>query len=244
MMLSSSQLALDALNEKPFGVPIDRESHCAFCGTAIHEGELHSRLEAKDTFVDDTYLAVRSGVICGACSFFSKSDHMNLTAGALFTKNGAFELKTADTIAYFIRNPPEPPFVATIPDSKKQHLLWKASVSFSKSAFFIQFGNHTWRIRHDRLLEAEKILQQIAERLSIEQNRKKPLKPFMVSFETDFKAKTPWHGQLKDLVANEKAEWLIPLRQRLIELDPGEVWALGIILGREGKPYLPLTRKP
>lgn len=230
----------DGIDVKPIllhTAPIDTQ--CMACGSPIPEGTPCNTWEIQTTFNDIPHLKNRNtGLVCQDCSVTvigqSKPkgimNKLILQKHVVYSREGTRVIGKRAAFAHCLLNPPNPPFVMTYGTAKQQHLVWKAPVSYSKEYFFIQYGNTTWPIRRQVIINAKLIIEQLRD-LMVENDMKvdKSKTPMFVN--TSFDLSSENFGQFRDDVLNLafKNEQVHLCIKTLKQLKFGELWAALLI---------------
>lgn len=239
-----SDLVLRALRLEPDGAKSASESVCLCCGKPIHVGDLYAPFGDKPSFMDDLSLAARgSSVTCGACTQLLTVDVMRQISKHAFTADGrVISIGKWDECAAFLREPPEPPFVAVYSTGSAvsaMHLAWRAPVTRSRDLLMVRVGLRDVRIRRPVLLAAEKAARELALKMGYEDGKAggksgPALNPFVDnsttfdSFEfSRFRIERPGGSSLP------VAEASLPQNLRFLrDLSLGELWGLVFLLNR------------
>lgn len=155
-MISPSLLALESLGRPvPSGTPSRYLLRCCMCGIDIHPGETVVAFSPDAGFTDLTSLSDPSSAsICGPCLGVWNADFTQTYAKSVICREGMFPAAKNDHIAYWLLNPPTPPFLFFISDQQRQHLVWRTPVNYSQEVFQIRFGSKLLTIRRKKLLAA------------------------------------------------------------------------------------------
>lgn len=225
-MISPSEIVLRALNRPPLSpMQADAPGRCAMCGVAHQQGDPIAPFSPDESFTDWAELgSPQSRVICGWCAGVWQRPFMDTYSKSIASSEGFFPCASNDHIAYWLLNPPEPPFVMYLSDQRIQHIVWKASPNYSKKLFTVRFGNRMLVVRPDKLKAAKASIEEIV---------------IQVNLQSVKKIKTPFsslarglddvsHGQIRattyaEILKNPK---LIEELNNLHQLTPGEVWGL------------------
>jgi CRISPR type IV-associated protein Csf1 len=163
-LISPSQIALQAVKQRPIGAPAQTPSRCALCGLAIAIGELLLPYRPSDSFTDYSSMAARGeDNVCGWCAGVLNEQRFTQQWGnAVFTQHGVFRAHKNVELAYWLLNPPAEPFVWVRLGAKKQHLVWRAPVNYAPALIQVRFGELILSLRTDRLREATAASRRLA----------------------------------------------------------------------------------
>jgi len=156
-MVTSSELACISTNTKPIGTrKATANGHCGVCGGAIRAGDLVDDMVFGASFSNHNELADEmADDKCGYCAAILSNTKFILNfSTCVYTKKEAFPFGKKINRAWFLINPPTPPFAITVQATKSQHVVWRAPVSLSKEVFYVQLGDNTLKIRHKFLMNA------------------------------------------------------------------------------------------
>lgn len=227
-----------------------QEMACACCGRTIAKGDGMDPFVEKDSFNNHRDLACPSSKhLCKYCAVVHEKSKAFLgsMASCAFTNEGAFRIKSNDSLGWFLRNPPEPPYVMTIQVAKNNHIVWLAPVNLSSKFMLIQQGDSTLKVRFDQLnqaMEATRHLREVEKRVNPPKTEDAAEKyPFLRSPKEEAVGKTVKRAKLagwilKLLKNNDISEDDI---QPLLALSSGEAWALSFALNENAKKPEPLT---
>jgi hypothetical protein len=226
MQPTTAEIACRALGLQPAGQVWEGSEplHCAMEGRPLQSGERIAPFKPGANFMDDAALADRSPVVSGWVAPLLGRNTMSKVQRAVITEEGIFPTSKKIHRAFFLMNPPEPPFAWVISDATMQHLIWKAPLNLSNQQFRIQLGNRVLLIRRRCLDEA------------VERGRQSEIRPWL---DTDWAIKSPNFGRINPKLDADFARFLTTL-------TTGETWAAGIILSatREGVKELPVKPDP
>jgi len=180
--LYNTEIAVKGLRVKiPDAPAAETATVCTCCGRPIPKGApAFNKLPVSDAFMDDAWLAARSGAVCPYC-YAMTSTAVTKALGScnclVYTLDGAFPISTDVYRAWFLQNPPEPPFVVTASKtSKYQHVVWKAPVTLSHEMIFVAWPTQILTIRHSVLMEAVSVCELAMEEFSKLKEGEKPQK--------------------------------------------------------------------
>lgn len=212
MDIGNAELACRALGIGPIGAPANQTGRCAMSGAEIAKGDLVIDASYGANFMDDLDLAARgSRVISGYVAPLLRKGVMARTQRALFSEEGAFSLTKDDYRAWFLLEPPAPPFVAVIGDSTLQHLIWRTPVTWSTELLMVRLGGRLLRIRRSLVVEVAGWVAGFEV-------------PVFVRLDREVK-------DLRHARISSRALPLLSLKQQaqLARLSLGETWALSVL---------------
>jgi len=152
------------------------EERCFFCGGSCNS-EYTKKKYVKDTFTNrDIVKCPGSDCVCYGCVKTLEDSDILLCTGETRTDqrmrmytwiyNKSFKYAFTKSHIYKIReyciNPPDPQFVISIATSGQKQLLFRASVSFSKSNFPILLEDETIIVNADDLIQLLTIAESIS----------------------------------------------------------------------------------
>ena len=142
-IISASKIAIEALGLKPVGSVSPEDTLCAVCGCEIKKGDLYDEdMVLPESFTNYSSLANPSGKHrCGNCTaVMTRKEFQMGWSTSIMSEEGYFQLLRKEHRAWFLLNPPEPPFAIGIQVSQQQHIIWRAPVSLSKDIIFMRIG--------------------------------------------------------------------------------------------------------
>ena len=225
--MSPSEIYCQARNIAPAGLPANSSSTWSACGRPIAAGQHAGQFEPAKSFNDRIQFAKRGDFnVCGWCLAVLAEPTTGKTSGCAHA-GGLICLNSDAEKAAFMRNPPEPPFIVALTSiDNPQHIIWAASVSYSRDRFAVRFGPTTMQIDRQRVLSAvdaisayTKADKKRAQRLFYLSHNLKKLDDFSVNrrFEED---------------ASEEAE---AIRSMFNSMNRGELWLTTRILAADSK---------
>lgn len=231
--LSPSRLAVMAAKREPIHtLSVAHDTHCAMCATSLPSGAPATDFEVGVNFNDQAALgAPRSAHLCGDCAVLRDKPFMQKYSKTVITREGFFAFASNNDRAYWLTNPPPPPFLMIGTEAIQQHLIWRGPVSLSRNMFFVRFGHDVLTIRRHLLqkgLQAARTLGRLLENTTGQKNRTNP-HPFVA---LDRALASPLHGLLRPEIRSVRTT----SRQAheacaLIEqLGSGEIWGLSALL--------------
>jgi len=225
---SASYLARNALGLEPSGDShAIGDSPCVWCGRRIKEGEPVTHWFDNGTFMDWPSLSISTTVgdyICCDCSPLWGRVAMQKVTKAVICNEGVYPVKTLAERAYFLLEPPEPPFLFAVSDTtNQQHIWWRTPVNHDRDNFAVQVGLRTHWIRRRRLLGLNQLVREFKD-LNYGPSGKGRL-PFLA----DLDGIEPFQGQLLADSRTKHYIWPETLRDRIETLSAGEIWALTTI---------------
>lgn len=235
---SPSRMAVEAAGLVPiYSTTAPTRTRCAMCGTPISQGEKCNDFVPSIAFNDSQYLTDQnSHYLCGYCVQISSKDFLQKRSRSVVAEGKFWKFASNNDRAYFLLNPPKPPFIMLGTDATQQHLIWRCPVSVSKDVFFVRYGHRLLRIRHAKLLQAVDASKRLSEKLTANQaanagkGRPKVIRSPYVRIDRMMTDVT--HGMLRnDTIAlaqnNMESSRDVDL---LSSLTPGETWALSAII--------------
>jgi CRISPR type IV-associated protein Csf1 len=248
--LTGSWLAAHATGARLFDgpLPIEPAVPCPMCGYRFHPGEGgHPNPTFGSKSFNDAY-SMRGGAtspVCAACAVVvtNTSDFAQRWCRAIATRSGLYPAASTVDLAYWLKEPPAPPFVFVFGTTTVQHVFWRTPVAYSRDYFPVRVGAAVGMIRRHLLLQAydktPNFMEAIQARSGPQVRRRrvssKPVSshPFQ---RTDRDMTHPRHGLLKF----EAAQLLelpdgAPFRF-FTELNAFECWGLGALVGANAKP--------
>lgn len=227
--ISPTAVALAGLKQPPAPGVDGPATRCMACGTMIPEGA--PRLTWKPnqgTFTDWQYLDNHSRVCCPNCVPFLENRMLLATQRCVISATGAWSLSKDAHRAWLLRTPPDPPFVAVISDSMKQHLLWRAAVTVDKDLLRIQIGRSSLMIDRPMLMEAVGWANEAADIARAGGLKVNTRHPFAA---LDRERAAPAHAVLRNDIVRYAAAMprLRTLLDHLLMLGEGELWGLSIL---------------
>lgn len=237
--MNNTKLICNSLNIKPQGSGVvDSACHCGVCGSAIIAGDVVDEMVFPASFTNQKDLVDELAEFrCGYCtSVMTNPEFVRKYSTMVFTKDGAYPIGKKINRAWFLINPPKPPFLMCVQSSKSQHITWRTPVSLSKDVFFVQLGDITLTIRHKVLMDALVVTKKIRDKYcelelsrslkkkskAVDRNKLRPLGY------PDMKGQSLRIGQLQYWVKKmiEEGDLTPDEIQPLYELNWGEAWAL------------------
>lgn len=237
--LSASRIARIGLALPPADGPAAPEATaCMACGAPIASGEPAIAWKpSKSTFTDFQYLAApQTGVVCADCRVFLDNKVLQKTQKCVISETGAWSLSKDAHRAWWLTEPPAPPFVAMISDSMKQHLVWRAAPTLDRQRLTLQLGRRSLTIDRPLALEATDWCRSIADAARQAGIKVTPNHPFE-RLDRDMVELS--HAALRAdvaAIAMDDPTLRDPL-QRLLTLGNGELWALAVLA--KSKPETP-----
>lgn len=230
-MINPSELTLRFTGIAPRGQPAVKPGRCTMCGSSFHEGDIVDKFVPGKSFTDYSSLrASESKIICGWCATLKKSAELTQKfSKSIVCSEGLFPFAKNDHIAYWLLNPPRPPFIIVIGDQKRQHLYWRTDVSISQDIFNIRIGESQFLIRREKLISGLQACKRITAIINAENSSKKINSPFLV-LSRDLSELA--HAKLRSDVleaalSNDEIKSAI---SELLTLTHGEVWALNPLI--------------
>lgn len=202
---------------------------CGHCGKPVFHGDSYSQAGSSEFFSDTRHLSDLSGIVCAACSYLKTQAFTFTVMNKVITEDAVYPITKDVYKRWLFLTPPEQPFIANVSSAKMQHLAFRTPVSLSPKRFYLRYGRHLFTIRPDTLREAIGINQELQARSDKEHER--------LYIVNDREMNDANHGRI-----SYQARKILPEQSvRFIEnLSPGETWAMGYLLTREGD----MTEKP
>lgn len=162
-----------------------KDDKCWLCGGKTHGKGWHVKDAIASAFTD-TNLAVvpQSQTICGSCvalmkreaweqacekhghsPYFPVKDDKKpalanwMFSSHVFSSDGWVRPERKD-IADVLLNPPTPPFVITLADVGKKHVIFKAKPSYSRDDFFVSIDEQVIMVNRARFSEVLTLVEQ------------------------------------------------------------------------------------
>lgn len=228
--ITSSVIVARALGLGPDGAAAKTDCECAFCGLAIHQGDMAAPLALSAGFVDDIYMAARgSRLICGFCAVLTGISGLRASGYGAFGADGFKPFRKWANIASALLEPPEPPFVMVYATANNQHMAWRAPVNLSRDTYRVRVGLRDLLIRRPVLTKAVDDCRLTGEAMGYKAEGKKTLPHPFASLSSDLKEIA--HGRLRR-ISDDAAQ--SPGFQEAIErirsMTLGETWALRFVL--------------
>jgi len=238
MIESPSHLAVAGLGLKPEGtMPCPENEICAVCGAPIAAGEICDEMVLPPSFTNHSSLAYMNNKYrCGACTaVMTRGDFQMGLATAIFSEDGYYSIMKGENRAWFLLNPPEPPFAVCVQNARMQHIVWRAPVSLSKEVILIRVGEQVVRIRRKYLMDAREVAILLNEKRA-ESEQKRGGRPTAAKLESpfvnDWKFQSASGGNWKGWVLKLLEEGAITEEEfrPLTVLNGAEAWALNAVL--------------
>jgi len=260
--VSASRLACEAMRWHPMGSPgAHNGGHCAMCGHRLDKET--PALPLKDainekSFTDWTFLARGATHVCGWCartvtskakgydpnsgkSKVVEGDFTQTYADVVITPEGIFPFRTNQARAWFLLNPPEPPYVLWVKSAQRQHVVWRANVNYSRDLMVFPHGFQTLVVRPAQLERGKEAYDELLRRYQSLPGNKSRKTLFIRGLSRTLESTS--HGAFSDRVL----EWINqqgdPEIRECLEivrsLTPGELWALGALTALKDTPQKP-----
>ena len=232
---NACQLACD-VGELPLPAAIasDVDEICSLTGETVPAGveglvpwKAGPRFRDQYDIVDRTssYVAQHTAAIL-------ERPYMQKYSKSVISSDGWFKFATTHDVAWFLLNPPTPPFVMICSLAKMEHLLWRTPLSLSRELFFVRLGQRLLRVRHRSLLAVHEAQQQCVEAINAwcKEQQLTPIKaPFLpIGRELKIATSGMLHPRVYEAAAAGVRE-AQDYRNRFRRLSSGELWALGRI---------------
>ena len=218
----------------PPAVVSDVDQVCALTGTLVPAGvEGLVPWQAGVTFRDQYDIVDRqSSYVAQHTAAILERPYMQKYSKSVISPDGWFKFATTHDVAWFLLNPPTPPFVMIFGIAKMEHLLWRTPLSLSRELFFVRLGHRLLRINHARLLAIHATQASCVDAVNdwCEAEQRKPINaPFLpIGRELNIATSGMVHPALLDAAEagiQPAADYIAQFR----ELSSGELWALGRI---------------
>ena len=229
-LLRTPFLARQALGLPIAGEPAVDHGICVCCGGAIKRGDLVSPLDVSAGFSDGRRLRHTEKTkpfTCQDCSPFFRKKAMMRLQKVIITESGAFPIGQGANRAWFLINPPKPPFSVLFSDAKLQHLVWAAPITWDQEHWFVQMGARTLPVRRKLTFKILQACEQISAAYFAEKG--KQLKsPYA---ELDPELGTIHTGAIRDDVEKFCGEQKLRAEIELVRsAGSGELWALNALI--------------
>ena len=143
------------------------DTRCATCGDAISRHQNCVEREKEYSFNDHHFMADPLSIyLCGPCARVMKADYMSKYSDVVITRTAVYPFSKNVDRSWFFLNPPKPPFVMHVHDSKNQHLTWRSPVNLSQELYRVRLGQNVLNIRRPILKEAIARHADLTQRLS------------------------------------------------------------------------------
>ena len=236
-MISGSRFFAECMGIAPEGELVATRSHrCIQCGGEITPGERHSTFTPKDSFQDWNSLQLPgSTALCGFCQATNIKKYMKISMKGIVSKEGFFPFGSNEAIAYWLLNPPPPPFMVFINNTQSAYVVWKTPVTLDANMILIRLDDQILRIRRTLILaayEAYKVIKASAQALFPNDKVWESYKPFFI----DRHFTNSNHGAMtqRDFQLLKINPELTPAYKAIEALNPGELWALrNLMLAKE-----------
>lgn len=143
-------------------------------------------------------------------------------------REGIWSLKKDAHRMWLLTDPPQPPFVAAIADSQKQHVVWRAAVTLDRDLIRLQLGRAALSIERPLALEAAAWARELADAARAAGIKLTAHRPFAAldRERTGLRHAVP----RSDIAALARADPRSgALLARLLCLGEGELWALSVL---------------
>lgn len=232
-MLSPSDLTVEAAGlSLSGGMAATAPGRCAMCGKPHASGDKVQPFVFGTGFTDVPALAdLGSRFTCLSCVAVWNENFMRTYSKSVICREGVFPAARNDHIAYWLLNPPKPPFIFILSDQKQQHLVWRAPVNLSNEVFAVRFGIKVLVIRRAKLQPAVDAARALALAASTVPNRRgAALKSPFVSLAREHD--NTKHGVLRaDVLACVATSPQLQAHvDYLAGCTDGEIWALTALL--------------
>ncbi len=240
--MTATELALQALGLRPVGQPAAQPGVCLCCGASWKTGDLVTPFVPSSGFMDGRALqpvAPGPKFMCGACGNFFAKEMLAETQRVMLTTDGAYRIGTGAARAWFLLNPPKPPFAVIYKDAASaiinQHVLWRAAVSLDPDYWLVQHFKRSLPLRRKLVLEVARLWrEEMGPAFAAFRPTGKPKKKSDKVPKSPFVSLDPLLADLKNgQIRRDIRKWAeehAPDALRLLDaLTPAEQWALGAL---------------
>jgi len=252
-MITTPQLIIESLGIAPIGSQkATAPGYCVMCGTAYALGDIVEPFAPGDSFTEYADLRNPSGShVCGACKATWRKEFMQNYTKSVVCAEGLFPFFSNDAVAYWLLNPPLPPYAMFISTQQLGHIVWKVPVNHSRDLMLVRYNDKVLKIRRGHLLESIDAARYLSDRLleaatqatpggKPRKGAKAAARTFINPMILDRSLERANHGQFKPGIEalatdDSRAASAIATLQRA---TVGETWALAHILytGELSKP--------
>lgn len=208
---------------------------CALSGQHIAAGQANLvRWTPGDTFRDQYTMArPESPFISRETNAIRSKPFMQRYSKSVICAEGWFPFARSEHVAWFLANPPEPPFGMVFGLAQMEHMLWRTPLSLSRDLFSVRLGKHLLRINHPRLMEMEALSEVTLEAVNqfAEASDKKPIKRLFLNLSVHLTDGN--NAQIHPLVFDAAGEGSNVARTFIDSanrMSSGDLWALGRLL--------------
>lgn len=231
-----SQLLIETLGRSPNSPNIaSKAGLCALCGHPYASGDPVAPFYPGKSFSDFPNMLGSGNTICGWCSACLGPEFLKTYTKTVVSPEGFFQCASYNEIAYWMLNPPEPPFMMFMGDQRSQHLVWRTPVNLGRELFFFRLGEKVLSARPAMMkvaLESARVLS-----AALTQNRQINGKGRPAAIKSPFLSSSPEYknasgGLLSHYVYElaEKDEALLRHIDNLNSLTAGENWAMQALI--------------
>lgn len=243
-MISPTQLLIKTLNIAPEGSETAAESGCCvMCAGHYGPGDVIEPFTPGDSFTDYADLQYPAGThICGACKATWRKEFMQNYTKSVVGDGALFPFFSNDAVAYWLLNPPPPPYLMFISTQQLGHIVWKVPVNLSRDVMLVRYNDKVLKIRRGHLLEGIEAARLLSDRLIAAQAANTKGKPksgaarkFINPLSVDRSLERAGHGAIRsDVRALAEQDSEAAQAIRILETATiGETWALAHILYSE-----------
>jgi len=242
--VSPSEVAVRATGKRPVkGRVATSAGACALCGTQHAKGDpvmpYPRDPQAIKSFTDWPNLrAPQSDTLCiwCHCVWCVPGNSRPFTQKYLKTvmcSSGVFPAASNNHLAYWLLNPPKPPWIFLQGDQQRQHVVWRSPVNTRQDVFQIRAGEQLLTIRVQSLRDGLKACEVLTAALNDKRSKGKRGAPYKSPFIVLSRDRDRLdQGTLR----KELHEWSLTDPQiaahveTLMRLTYGERWALTALL--------------
>lgn len=121
----------------PDHIKID-QGLCCLCGYKIDQKAIPKNKAIKDTFTDNDFLMCpESEHVCLGCGFILMN--RTLRNYSYVVTSTALLIASREDLKSSIINPPQPPFMIIVAESKKKHLAYKSEINYQRHDISVLF---------------------------------------------------------------------------------------------------------
>ena len=218
----------------PPAIASEVDQICALTGETVPAGvEGLVPWKAGLTFRDQYDIVDRTAdYVAQETAAILERPYMQKYSKSVISPDGWFKFATTHNVAWFLLNPPTPPFVMIFGLAKMEHLLWRTPLSLSREVFFIRLGQRLLRVRRQALMAIHEAQEPCVEAINAwcEEQQLTPIKaPFLpIGRELNIATSGMLHPRVYEAASagvREAQDYFDRFRQ----LSSGELWALGRI---------------
>lgn len=228
-MKTVSEMMVRSLGLRALGAPAKEAGTCVLCAAEFAVGDLVSKATYSSSFTDgpSLYKSASSDYFCGCCAAVSPSEVFRAVQDVIVTDDGVFPIGKKENRAWFLLNPPKPPFAVMYSTSNSQHTWWKVPITLDADHWYVQLGPRTIVLNRGLALRARDAAKRVMGALN--RGKSTCLSPFL---ELD-----PWqtgsvaNGALRpDVRRFCNANGFEPELRLFDSVGRGELWALSTLI--------------